>query len=287
MFEEKTVKTLILTSLIADAYSLGAHWVYDEKQLSELDVDWNDLNAPKAMWHRGKSAGDFTHYGDQTLWLYEFLQDKNSFDTDEYIIYWKNKMDSYSGYIDGATRETLENISNDIKPTGSNSTDLSIVGRIAPLLLVSNTKEEFLQNIEEFVKCTHNSNAAISGAKFFATLLLEVLNSGDIEASLSKLKGDFDTDIQTYISNGISSKFNASFKSIREFGPACDIEGGFEGVIHLIVKYDNLKDLLIENAKAGGDSSARGMIASLILAASDKSMFSHIPQNWLNIRASI
>lgn len=287
MFDEKKVKKLLLASLVADAYSLGAHWIYDEKQLKEIDIDWNDLNAPKAMWHKGKVAGDFTHYGDHTLWLYTFLQDKENFDADAYMEYWKDKLNSYNGYIDGSTRETLENISNGIKPTGSGSTDLSIVGRIAPLLLVSNSKEEFLQNVQEFVKCTHNSNLALVSTKFFALLLLEVLAGNDIESSILKLKDDFDTTTQSYISNGISSKSEASFKAIREFGPACGIDGGFSGVIHLLCKYDNLKDLLIENAKAGGDSSARAMIASIILTASNDSTISHIPQNWLKIKANI
>jgi ADP-ribosylglycohydrolase len=287
MFDEKIVKKLLLASLVADAYSLGAHWVYDEKQLKELDIDWNDLNAPKAMWHKGKGAGDFTHYGDHTLWLYNFVQDKDTFDVDAYMEYWKNKLDSYNGYIDGSTRDTLENISKGTKPTGSGSTDLSIVGRIAPLLLVSNTKEEFLQNVEEFVKCTHNSNEAIVSTKFFAQLLLEVLAGNDIQSSIVKLKDSYDTTIQSYISDGISSKLEDSFKAIREFGPACGIDGGFQGVIHLLSRYDNLKDLLIENAKAGGDSSARAMIASIILTASNDSVIAHIPQNWLKIKATI
>lgn len=285
MYKIENVKKLVLVSLVSDAYSLGAHWVYDEKQLKELDIDWDNLNAPKAMWHKGKSAGDFTHYGDQALWLYEFLQGKNNFDANEYIVFWKSKIDSYDGYIDGATRETLENISKGVKPTGSSSTDLSIVGRIAPLLLVSKTKEEFLKNVDEFVKCTHNSDLALKSAKFFANLLLEVLDGNDVESSILKLKYDFDTDIQTYISSGISSKQNNTFESIREFGPACGIDGGFAGVIHLICKYDNLKELLIENAKAGGDSSARGMIASLILAASDHMALEQLPSSWLSIKA--
>ena len=287
MFDEKKIKELILVSLVADAYSLGAHWVYDEKQLAELDIDWNELNVPKAMWHKGKGTGDFTHYGDHTLWLYEFVQGKGSFDADEYLEYWKNKLESYDGYVDGSTRESLENITNGVKPSGSGSSDLSIVGRIAPLLLVSKTKEEFLQNVEDFTKCTHNSNAAVSGAKFFASLLLEVLNGNDIESSILKLKEDYDTQIQTHITNGSQSKSSDSFQTIRDFGPACGIEEGFPGVIHLLCKYDNLKELLISNAKAGGDSSARAMIASLIFTASNSSALSQIPQSWLKIRATI
>lgn len=287
MFDEKKIKELVLSTLVSDAYSLGAHWIYDEKQLETLDLNWEELNEPKSIWHKGKVIGDFTHYGDQTLWLYNFLEDKKSFDASEYIKYWKSKIESYNGYIDGATRETLENIKNDVTPTGSLSTDLSIIGRITPLLLVSKSKEDFLENVEKFVSCTHNSNEAIVSSKFFASLLLKVLLGESIEESILELKDSFDTKIQAYIINGIASKINDTFTTIREFGPACDIEGGFEGVIHLLCKYDNLKDMLIANAKAGGDTSSRAMIATMIFMAQKDKKLSQIPTSWLNIKATI
>ena len=156
MYEDK-IKDLVLTSLVTDAYCLGTHWIYDENQLINNDIRWEELNKPLAIWHKGKSAGDFTHYGDQTYWLYEFLKDKDSFDENEYLKFWFEKMKTYTGYIDGASRDTILNIENSVTPSGSNSHDLSIVGRIVPLLKVSKTKEEFLQNVEKFVKLTHNS----------------------------------------------------------------------------------------------------------------------------------
>ncbi|WP_321468288.1 ADP-ribosylglycohydrolase family protein [Halarcobacter sp.] len=287
MFDKKKIKELVLVSLVADAYCLGAHWVYDEKQLEELDINWEELNNAKSVWHKGKLAGEFTHYGDQLLWLYQFIQNKDSFEIDEYIKYWKTKVDIYNGYIDSATRKTVENIENNIIPTGSESTDLSVVGRITPLLLVSNTKEEFLKNVEDFVKATHNSLEAINTSKYFAKLLLEVLDGKGIEESILLLKEQFNTKIQAYIYSGIASKTDDTFKSIRDFGPACDIEGGFQGVIHLLCKYTNLKEMLIANAKAGGDSSSRAMIASVIFMAQKNKTLASIPSSWLNIKATI
>lgn len=41
---------------------------------------------------------------------------------------------------------------------------------------------------------------------------------------------------------------------------------GFPGVIHLITKYtDNYRQAMEENAKSGGDSAARGLVAGMIL----------------------
>ena len=287
MFDKKKIKELVLSSLVADAYSLGSHWIYDEKELENLDIDWDELNDAKALWHKGKLAGDFTHYGYQALWLYEFLEAKEKFDVDAYVEFWAEKMSSYDGYIDGSSRDTLENIKNNISPSGASSSDLSIVGRITPLLLVSNSKEEFLQNVEKFVKSTHNSVEAIATAEFFASLVLEVLDEKRIEESMLALKDKFDAKIQAYIDNGIASKASDSLQTIRDFGPACGIKGGFEGVVHLLSKYDNLKEMLIANAKAGGDSSARAMLASIIFMAQESQNIECIPASWLRLNSFV
>lgn len=285
MFEQKKVKDLVLYSLVADSYSLGVHWVYDEKQLAQASINWEILNAPLAVWHKGKGAGEFTHFGDQVCWLYEFLKDKDNFDENEYMYFWYEKMKTYDGYIDSASKNTIQNIVNGISPSGSSSTDLSIVGRIAPLLKVSNSKKEFLENVEKFVRVTHNSAKAVTCANFFAKLLLLSLDGKDIEQSIISLKDEFDSSIQNMISKAVESKDKDTYETIRHFGPACDIDEGFGGVIHLLCKFKNLKDMLICNAKAGGDTSSRAMIATIIFMA-DKPI-SQIPKNWLGIKTKI
>ena len=285
MFEEK-IKNIVLSTLIVDSYCLGMHWVYDESQLLDASFDWQVLNAPNALWHKGKNAGDFTHYGDHTMWLYEFLKDEEIFDENLYKEFWLEKMKTYTGYVDGSSRNTISNIENNIVPSGSDSTDLSIIGRITPLLKVSKTKEEFLSNVEKFVRTTHNSQKALECADFFAKLLIMVLEKKDLNESILKLKQEYKNSFGIMIEKAINSKNEDSFKAIREFGPACDIDGGFSGVIHLIVKYDNLKEMIINNSKAGGDSSARAMIASAIFMANKENM-SEIPKEWLNINTKI
>ena len=282
---EKKIKDLVLSSLVADSYCLGTHWIYDENQLINNDINWEELNAPMAIWHKGKSAGDFTHYGDQNYWLYEFLKDKNSFNEKEFLDFWFEKMKTYTGYIDASCRNTILNIENGVIPSGANSHDLSIVGRVVPLLKVSKTKEEFLQNVGKFVKLTHNSKEALQSADFFANLLLLVLENNEIEKSILELKNSYDSFFQEMIEKGINSKNSDTFETIRTFGPACDINSGFSGVIHLLCKYDNLKDMLVANSKAGGDTSARAMIASVIFLANKQ--ISEIPKNWLNLKISI
>ncbi len=285
LVDEKRVKELVLVSLIADSYSLGSHWVYDQKQLKQQNIDWEKLNKPLAIWHKGKTAGEFTHYGDQTYWLYEFLKDKESFDEDEFFFYWVKKMDAYNGYIDSATRNTLKNLHEGEKPYGSNSSDLSIVGRFAPLLKVSKTKDEFLENAQKLTKLTHNSQSAKDATKFFVELFLKSLGGEELKNSIEELKEQSNRTIQDYVEMAIKSKDEDTSEVIKDFGPACDISEGFSGVLHLLLKYDNLKQMLIENAKAGGETSARAMVASLIFMANRP--LTQVPKDWFAIKKII
>lgn len=286
MFDKRKAKELVLASLIADSYCLGSHWIYDEKQLANLNTNWEELNPACSIWHKGKSAGEFTHYGDQINILYQYILDNNDFDLEKYIPYWKRRMESYDGYLDSATKTTLENLNNNKEfPCGSPSTDLSIVGRIAPLLLVSNTKDEFLSNVEKLVKITHNSTIAVESAKFFAKVLIDILDGIEMIESIKDRKDEFSSTILNYVNEGLASVDEDTFQTIRKFGPACSIDDGFRGVIHLLAKYTNFKEVLIKNAQAGGDNSARAMIVAILFVA--RHGIKVIPKNLTNIKVQI
>ena len=274
------ISGIILGSLIADTYSLGAHWVYSQVDLETNNLDWEELNDPIALWHKTKQKGEFTHYGDQTVCLYEYIKKENKFEPNDFIKVWQAYMTEYDGYIDSATRETLENILKEEEEyCGAISDDLSIIGRISPLLLISKKEKDFLKHVDAFVLLTHNSELAQESAEFFAKVLWAVYSGGDIMDSVKSIKESFSQRIKTYVNTGLNSPLD-TFDAIREFGPACGIQDGFPGVIYILNKYgDDFKMALIQNAKAGGDSSARGMIiAMLLVAAHGKEI---IPQNWV------
>ncbi len=275
--DKKIIENSIQGALVADAYALGSHWIYDEAQLQSLPIDWENLNAPQAIWHKGKEKGDFTHYGDHEKWLNEYVHINNHFDPSEYAAFWIKKMEHYSGYVDGSSRETLEILKNNPQALhGASSHDLSIIGRIAPLLFVSKTKEEFLANTQMFVSLTHNSPLVLNAAQFFASVLFDVALGADISDTLKHTP--IDPLLARAHGAAINSKGKESFNAIRTFGPACSVEGGFEGTIHILLSYDDYKSAMITNAKAGGDNAARGMIIGMIMGAALK----EIPLIWKN-----
>lgn len=275
--DKMIINNAIQGALVADAYALGSHWIYDETQLKNLPIDWEALNAPQAMWHKGKEKGDFTHYGDHGKWLQEYVLAGGHFDPSVYASFWVEKMKDYRGYVDGSSRETLEILKNNPQSLCcAASHDLSIIGRIAPLLLVSDTKEEFLANTQAFVSLTHNSSVVQKAAQFFASVLFDVASGADIADTLKYTS--VDPLLARSHGAAINSKGQDSFSTIRTFGPACGVEGGFEGTIHILASYDDYKSAMIANAQAGGDNAARAMIIGMIMGAANK----EIPQIWKN-----
>ncbi len=272
---------IVLASLVADTYSLGAHWIYSQEQLKNSQLDWNNLNDPLASWHVSKGKGDFTHYGDQTILLYEYIKHEEKFEPSTYIYVWKEYMDTYTGYKDGSTKDTVLNLTNNQNiPCGSDSHDFSIVGRIAPLLQISESENIFLKNVSDFVSLTHNNEEVLESADFFAKVLWQVFNGESITQSINNNEYNYSQRLQNYVSNGLKSTKN-SIEAINDFGSACPTNGSFQGVIYILNKYGNdFKSALVENAKAGGDSSSRAMVIAMIMVASYGKEI--IPKNWIN-----
>lgn len=271
---------IVLASFVADAYSLGAHWVYSQDEIKESPLDWNNLNSPISPWHTSKQKGEFTHYGDQMSWLYEYILKENEFNQENYIKIWKEHMDFYKGYKDSSTKDTLNNLKNNQElPCGAKSHDLSIIGRIPPLLLVCSDEKTFLKNVKDFVGLTHNSEEVLESADFFAKILWLVHLGNPIIQSITEVKDEYSQTIKNYVNDGLNNPHD-TLESIEEFGSACSVNGGFQGAIYILNKYDDdFKSAITMNAKAGGDSSSRGMIiAMLLVAAYGKKI---IPNNWI------
>ena len=272
---QDTIKSAVEAALIADCYLLGSHWIYDADALKNLSINWDELNAPCATWHEGKGKGDFTHYGDHAKWLETSVKDNGCFNLDAYRSLWLKNMKTYKGYIDGATKETLEMLEKDATLTqGSHSHDLSIVGSIAPLLYVSNTKADFLASVANFVAFTHNDARVLNVANLFASILYDVANGSSIKDAMNTV--EVDASLKSAFDAGVASCDQDTVESIQAFGAGCPVDGGFEGTVHLLSHYDNFKDAMVANAKAGGDSASRGMVVGMIMGA----VHYDVPTSW-------
>ncbi len=281
------IKDAIMAAFVADALSLGVHWVYD---ISEIEKKYGRLQSivkPELVpYHKSKQKGEFTHYGDQMMVLLESVTESSGFNLTHFSAAWQKMFQSYNGYMDHATTETIQNFNSGKKPdeSGSLSMDLGGAARIAPLALYyGEAVNTFIDAAGSQTAMTHNQIEVIACAELFARVSVMVLKGANPMDAFDKALKEIPNavKIQQMVKAGLESRSEDTRETIVKFGQMCSIQAALPSTIHLIVKYeDNLKEALIENIMAGGDSSARGMLAGFILGCYQG--LETLPKQWLD-----
>ncbi len=280
---KSSVYGAIYGALVADAFALGGHWVYEVDVIKEHFPNLDGFYDPMTDYHGDKKAGDFTHYGDQCMWLLESVALEKEFSLASFCARWKEYMSAYKGYVDGASKTTLENLNQgkSALEAGSSSQDLSVVGRISPLALLYADKQKELEDAAVLQsQMTHNSENVIKVTRFFSQLLYLILQGYKPKNSiLAMLEESTDETMNSWIKTALASVEHDTVEAIGACGQSCNVKGGCPGALHLILKYENdYAEAMRQNVYAGGDSAARGMVAGMILGAYNG--LDRIPQEW-------
>ena len=279
-------KAMVLASFIGDSLALGAHWIYSvEKIEKDFGRVENFLDPDPDSYHPTKKKGEFTHYGDQSFVLLESLAARGRFDPEDFTQRWQKLFTGYNGYYDQATKGTLENLSLGKKSmeAGSSSNDLSGAARIAPLVYRYHEDEEGLVSAARTqTDMTHRDSLTVDASGFFARTAYRVLHGMKPVSAVEEVTRTYfqGSRIALWVDKGIESCTNESIQTIKTLGQDCHTPDAFPGVIHLICRYENdLKEALIENVMAGGDSAARGMAVGMVLGA--HLGMGAIPDEWI------
>ena len=279
-------RAMVLASFAADALSLGAHWIYDTKLIDQKFGRPDRFFTPEPpTYHGNRKAGDFTHYGDQTLIVLESLAAASGYDLEIFAKTWRTLFDDYDGYFDGATKKTLANLGSGtgLEMAGSNSDDLAGAARIAPLVYYyRGDPEKLIDAARSQTALTHNHPHVIDAAAIFSQIALEALAGNSPRDAISNLQSNPATDetLSGWLSDGLESIGTETREAIGQFGQMCEIGSALPATIHLIAKYeDALSDALIENVRAGGDSAGRGLVVGMVLGAYQG--LSSLPSPWM------
>ena len=175
-------------------------------------------------------------------------------------------------------------VSESLADSGSTSDDLAGASRLAALLPVfSDDLAPFVEAARNQTAITHNNDQVLASADFFARVVDATLKGRQpVDALETTFKASFiDSTIAPLITMGLDSRQRDTREIIAEFGQMCSVEAGLPGAIHLICRYpDTFKTAMIENVMAGGDCSARGMLAGMVLGAAHG--MPAIPEDWIS-----
>lgn len=265
---------MVLASFAADSLSLAAHWIYDTEIIDHEFGLIDQLLPPSAdSYHSNRRKGDFTHYGDQTMVLLKHLAENRQFDLLRFADDWQQFCRSSDGYIDKATRKTLAALAEGKTPEecGSGSSDLGGPARLAPLIYwYRNEPEQLMTYAHQQTRFTHTGSGIDASTEFIVQVTLGVLHGKTPSEAISKVleNGVQDLDLDMRLRRSVDTTSDDSRRVIADFGQMCSTSAALPGAVHLILTYeDNLREALIQNVMAGGDSAARGLVVGMILGA--------------------
>lgn len=275
------LKGLLYGAFLGDGFALGPHWIYDtaliESQFGQIDSIVGPL---PSTYHKTKKKGDFTHYGDQSLLLLKSVSEMDGFYLEKVKKDWLAYMSAYDGYMDKASKESLELLS-DQNNLGSNSDELAGFSVVAPIMVKYHRDPRLKDYLEATIRLTHNNDQIIAMANFFTDVLLMVLNDTRPSDAIEHLAPQAGKRIHHYFKTATKNIDESAVNFILKNGQSCHSNNAFPSSLFLILKHqDNISAAMIDNVMAGGDSAGRGMIIGMILGA--YLGYDALPKEWLN-----
>lgn len=279
------ISDLLMPAFAADALCLGPHWIYDSAQIARIySTGLNRYDAPHSKYHPGKRAGDFTHYGDQTLALLRSIANHGGFDADAWKSDWSHFWSKNTvSYRDGATRQTLDHLAHG-SSTPSSSHDLGGASRIAPILAAhhSDPLQSRIAAARAQTALTHGDPRVHDAAELFTRWVDAIASGQSIPSALETAAAapysalDAPTVLQTARNYAAGSPQDAG----ASLGLSCDVIEALPLTLCLALHFaDQPRQALVTNALLGGDSAARALLLGLIMGAAHGQIW--LPPAWL------
>ena len=296
---EGRLRGAVWGQFVGDAAALGTHWIYDLNELQQLYPDGiYGFEAPKeGHYHFEKRPGDQTHYGDGALVLLESLAKEGRFDARAFGRSFVEafRPDVYSGYIDHATRGTLENFeafaaSNPLDAfsfqQGADDDQPATASRLAALTVRYWDDPSLLTVVEQATRVCQNKDQTVAYIKFNALLLSELFHRRDVHTALHRAEEQtiaaepqLGQEIRRKIREAQEETLNEVVEATLAFGQSCPLPKSFPSAIHALLKHpDDFESAILATLRAGGDNAGRASMLGAWLGA--HLGIAAIPKNW-------
>ena len=194
MTDKARGEAMIWGAFVADAATMGLHWLYDQKRIREVALNAPEFLEPAAenfagvpafFAHATRKAGDLSQYGEQHLVMLQSLAASGEYARADYQARFRAHFGyggAYVGYIDRPTRDTLDNItamekdalqrSRSVDPSVDDHTHGMMVTKVLANM-AKHTGDTLRVEIEAAVRETDNDDAMVAYALKVADIVAE------------------------------------------------------------------------------------------------------------------
>ncbi len=269
-------------ALLADAASLGLHWIYDPERIAEVcenksacfvPVDRKNYRGVKAVFvHQQRKQGALSQYGECLLIAIKNMGHRGELDIASYQRQFTavfGSGGSYSGYIDAPTKNALLNIANKISPSGTEDNQHPTITRLPALVAVMTDIDASEDAIKNAIEITNLGEDALYYGRTFSKVLFRVLAGATIEDAMKETVDELIAgDRKALLADALDTLEFDSVAYGQKTGLTCHLPEGLPLCFHILRHADDYRHAIELNILAGGDSCGRGIIIGSILGAS-------------------
>lgn len=280
------IEGMIWGQFLGDALCLGTHWIYNLEDLKAFYPDLKGFEAPRpGHYHDGKKPGDFTHYGEAALLLLESVAQSGGLDIADYgnRFFGHFASPSYRGYMDSATRGTIENAKLDAISSppedfdfqsGADDDQLATATSVAPVVARYHDAPDLAEQVERVTRVRQNHPRSVAYMHIYSQILAELLVGTDMHSAIHRVQesaakhAEFGNELALRFREVFERKHLNTTEATAQLGQSCPLKNSFPSALVAVVQTpDDFEGTLLRVLAAGGDNAGRAAIAGAMLGA--------------------
>lgn len=288
---------MLLGALVADAASLGLHWLYDADRIAliaeqrgtaafaPVDPAFFD-GATGYFAHGARSAGMLTQYGEALLVaMRTMVAGGGAFDLPAQRAAFAAHFGpggAYRGYIDRPTRGALERIAAEQDPSGIDDDQNPALSRLPAIVAAYGKTPDLRDMALAAMQITNVNDVAAGYTAVFADLICRVLNGMPVADALTAAAEGATGDIRAALTEALTHSETDTTVYAGQVGRACHLPTAGPVMFHALRHGTSYSDAVERNIRAGGDSAGRSlMIGAVMGAAYGIGTADGIPLGWI------
>lgn len=282
-------KDALIGALVADAASLGLHWLYDQEQIQLIEKSGDVLyRAPDAnhykdkrgsFVHADKLAGDLSHYGESARIVGQLAVDSDYTPQNHQKKFLEafGPCGNFVGYADRPTKALVAKMLVEgealSQPSGMDDNQMPAFCSLAGLFAA----DFALSSVKPAVEVISVNADVLTGADAVYRCMQLLADGVPLPRALQTIADTTDGAIGKLLKDAMNLEADQPQKASLNFGLACYVEHAIPVTWYLLKHAKDFESVVRDNIRCGGDCCGRAMVlGSLAGLAFD------IPQEMIN-----
>ncbi len=276
-FKDTKRYQVLVGALVADAATMGLHWMYDQEHIQRVALSGDILfrqpdaqvylNQKSYFAHQAKRTGESSQYGECARVVACTIETDGRYSTEAHRkLFFETfgPCGSYHGFADRPTKALVAKMileGDEIADaSGSDDDQLPALCSVPALFAY----DQGVESIPAAVSVTSINKEALSGAMVLYNCLQRIHQGESLPMALAGSASDDVTPLSALLQEALDMPEYDPLAAANHFGMPCHMKQGLPVAWHLLKHAVDYETVIRDNIRCGGDSCGRSMAVGAI-----------------------